>query len=141
MSTRLPPSLSQFEEAIGHWRGRRGGDGQPLVDRLQDEAAVEAPSEGAEVAREMFGRDGAMGGQEAVLDVGEHGVRPAEGGVTRGGATGAGDVALVGDARLVSYATKPLPAVADDSGSGRDTGAQPLGFGGLEPPDNLQAGV
>jgi hypothetical protein len=49
--------------------------------------------------------------------------RPAEGGVTRGGATGAGDVALVGDARLVSYATKPLPAVADDSGSGREAGA------------------
>ena len=65
----------------------------------------------------------AVGGQEAVLDVGEHGVRPAEGGVTRGGATGAGDVALVGNTRLVSYATKPLPAVADDSGSGLDGGA------------------
>src|SRR3954453_9130137 len=73
-ASRLPSSLSQFEEAIGHWRGRRGGDGQSLVDCLQNEAAVEAPSEGAEVAREMFGRDGAVGGQEAVFDVGEHGI-------------------------------------------------------------------
>src|SRR6476661_9323232 len=65
--SRLPSSLSQFEEAIGHGRGRRGGDGQPLVDCFQDEAAVEAPGEGAEVARQMFGRDGAVRGQEAVL--------------------------------------------------------------------------
>ena len=126
---------------MGHGRGRRCGDSQSLVDCFQDEAAVEAPGEGAEVARQVFGRDGAMGGQEAVFDVGEHGVRPAEGGVTRGGATGASDVALVDDTRLVSNATKPLPAVADHSGSGFDAGAQPLGFGGLEPPDNLQAGV
>jgi len=111
------------------------------VDCFQDEAAVEAPGEGAEVARQVFGRDGAMGGQEAVFDVGEHGVRPAEGGVTRGGATGASDVALVDDTRLVSNATKPLPAVADHSGSGLDAGAQPLGFGGPEPADNLQPGV
>src|SRR4051794_41230007 len=106
---------------MGHWRGRGGGDGQSLVDCFQDKAAVEAPGEGAEVAREMFGRDGAMRGQEAVFDVGEHGVRPAEGGVTRGGVTGARDVALVDDAGLVGNATKPLPAVADDSGSGLDT--------------------
>ena len=75
------------------------------------------------VARQMFGRDGAMRGQEAVFDVGEHGVCPAKGGMSGGGATGAGDVALVDDARLVGNATKPLPAVADDSGSGRDAGA------------------
>ncbi len=73
----------------------------------------------------MFGPDSAMRGQEAVFDVGEHGVRPAEGGVTRGGATGARDVALVDNARLVGYATKPLPAVADDSGSGLDTELSP----------------
>src|SRR4051794_725756 len=123
MASRLPSSLSQFEEAIGHWRGRRGGDGQSLVDCLQDDAAIEAPGEGAEVARQMFGRDGAVGSQEAVFDVGEHGIGPAEGGMSGGGATGAGDVALVGDAGLVGYATKPLPAVADDSGSGLDAGA------------------
>src|SRR5689334_17193632 len=65
--SRLPSSLSQFEQAIGHWRGRRSGDGQSLVDCFQNEAAVETPGEGAEVAREMFGRDGAVRGQEAVL--------------------------------------------------------------------------
>src|SRR3954453_11056003 len=95
--SRLPSSLSQFEEAIGHWRGRGGGDGQLLVDCFQDEAAVEAPSEGTEIARQMFGRDGAVRGQEAVFDIGEHGVYPAEGGVSGGGAIGAGNVALVAE--------------------------------------------
>jgi hypothetical protein len=71
----------------------------------------------------MFGPDGAVRGQEAVFDVGEHGVCPAEGGVSGGGATGAGDVAFVDDTRLPRNATKPLPAVADDGGSGLDAGA------------------
>src|SRR5215210_383319 len=121
--SRLPSSLSQFEQAIGHWRGRGGGDGQSLVDGFQNEAAVEAPGEGAEVAREMFGRDGAVGGQEAVFDIGEHGICPAEGGVSGGGAVGARDMALVDETRLPRNALKPVPAVADDCGSGLDTGA------------------
>src|SRR3954470_5580152 len=121
--SRLPSSLSQFEEAIGHGRGRRGGDGEALVDGFQDEAAVEAPGEGAGVAGQMFGRDGAVRGQEAVFDVGEHGICPAKGGMSGGGATGAGDVALVDDAGLVGNATKPLATIANDSGSGLDTGA------------------
>ena len=50
---------------------------------FQNKAAVEAPGEGAEVARQMFGRDGAVGGQEAVFDIGEHGICPAEGGVLK----------------------------------------------------------
>src|SRR5215212_611102 len=123
MSSRLPSSLSQFEQAIGHGWGRRGSDGQSLVDCFQDEAAVEAPGEGAEVARQMFGRDSAVRGQEAVFDVGEHGICPAEGGVSGGGAIGAGDVALVDNTRLPRKATKPLPAIADDGGSGFDAGA------------------
>ena len=71
----------------------------------------------------MFGPDGAVRGHEAVFDVGEHGVCPAEGGVSGGGAIGAGDVALVDETRLSRNALKPLPAVADDGGSGLDTGA------------------
>jgi hypothetical protein len=71
----------------------------------------------------MFSRDGAVGGQEAVFDIGEHGIGPTEGGVSGGGATGAGDVAFVSDTRLPRNATKPLSAVADDRGSGLDTGA------------------
>ena len=71
----------------------------------------------------MFGRDGAVRGQEAVFDVGKHGIRPAEGRVSGGGAIGAGDVALVDDTWLPRKATKPLPAVADDGGSGFDAGA------------------
>src|SRR3954466_15738022 len=111
------------------------------MDCFQDEASVEAPSEGTEIARQMFGRDGAVRGQEAVFDVGEHGICPAEGGVSGGGAIGAGNVALVAETRLPRNALKPLPAVADDGGSGLDSGAYPLGFSGLEPPDDLQAGV
>ena len=57
------------------------------------------------------------------FDIGEHGICPAEGGVACGGAIGAGDVALVDDAGLPRNATKPLPAVADDGGSGLDAGA------------------
>ncbi len=71
----------------------------------------------------MFGRDGTVCGQEAVFDVGEHGICPAEGGVLGGGAVGAGDVALVDETRLPRNALKPVPAVADDRGSGLDTGA------------------
>src|SRR4051795_7893857 len=108
---------------MGHWRGRGGGDGQSLMNGFEDKAAVEAPGEGTEVAREMFGRDGAMRGQEAVFDVGEHGICPAESGVSGGGAIGAGDMALVDETRLPRNALKPLPTVADDGGSGLDTGA------------------
>ena len=43
---------------------------------FKDEAAVEAPSEGAEVARDTFRADHTVGGQEAVLDVSEHPCSP-----------------------------------------------------------------
>src|SRR5271169_6454716 len=104
-------------------------------------AAVEAPSEGAEVTWQMFGADRAVRGQEAVLDVGEHGVCPAEGRVARRPAIGAGDVALMDDARRFGDAAKPLTAVADDGGSGLDGGAQALGFAGSEAAHHLQASV
>src|SRR5215813_4153282 len=68
----------------------------------------------------MFGADHAMRGQKAVLDIGQHRVRPAEGRVARSPAIGAGDVALMDDTRLFGDAAKPLAAVADDSGAGLD---------------------
>jgi hypothetical protein len=71
----------------------------------------------------MFGADHTVRGHEAVLDVGEHRVRPAEGRVASSGATGAGNVALVDDPRLLGDSAKPLAAVADDGGSGHDAGA------------------
>jgi hypothetical protein len=110
--SRLPSSLSQFEEAVGHRRCRRCGDGEALVDCFQDKAAVEAPGECSEVARQMFGVDHTVRGQEAVLDVRQHRVRPAEGRVARCSAIGAGDVSLMGDARLLGNAAKPLAAIA-----------------------------
>jgi hypothetical protein len=53
----------------------------------------------------MFGLDGTVRGQEAVLDVGQHCVRPAEGRVARCGAIGAGDVSLMENVRLPSLTT------------------------------------
>ena len=109
------------------------------MDSFQDKAAVEAPGECAEVARQMFGVDHAVRGQEAVLDVRQHRVRPAEGRMTRCGAIGAGDMSFMENARLLGNAAKPLAAIADDGGSGRDTRTQPLGFAGLEPAHDLEA--
>src|SRR5258708_29350081 len=111
------------------------------MDCFEDEASVEAAGEGAEVARQVFGADRSVRGQQVVFDIGKYGVCPAESGMARGCATGAGDVALVGDARLFGDAAKPLAAVADDGGPGLDTGAQPPGFTGLEAAHDLQAGV
>ena len=91
------------------------------MDGFQDKTAVEAPGECAEVAWQMFGVDHTMRGQEAVLDVGQHCVRPAEGRVARCGAIGAGDMSLMVDAGLFGDASKPLAAIADDSGSGLNT--------------------
>ena len=71
------------------------------MDRFQDETAVEAPCEGAEIARQMLGTDYAVCRQQTVFDVGEHGVRPAERGVSRGGTTGAGDVSFVNETWLL----------------------------------------
>ena len=64
-----------------------------------------------------------MRGQEAILDVGQHGVSPAEGGMAGGSPIGAGDVALMDEPGLRGNASKPLAAVADDGGSGLDAGA------------------
>jgi len=61
--------------------------------------------------------------------------------VARCGAIGAGDMSLMENAWLLGNAAKPLAAIADDSGSGRDTRAQPFGFAGLEPAHDLEAGV
>ena len=93
------------------------------MDCFEDKASVETPCEGAEVARQMFGGDHSVGGEQAVLDIGEHGVRPAEGRVACSSAIGASDVAFMDDTGLLGNAAKPLAAVADDSRSGRDAGA------------------
>ena len=89
----------------------------------------------------MLGADHTVSGHEAVLDIGEHCVRPAEGWVTGSGATGAGDVTLVDDTRLLGDAAKPLAAVADDSGPGRDFGAEAFSFTRAEPAHDLETGV
>src|SRR5271170_3424148 len=57
----------------------------------------------------MFGADHAMGGHEAVFDIGQHRIRPAEGRVARRPAIRAGDVALMDDARLFGDAGNHWP--------------------------------
>jgi hypothetical protein len=61
--------------------------------------------------------------------------------VARRLAIGAGDVALMDDARLFGDAAKPLAAIADDGGSGLDSGAQAPGFTGSEATHHLQTSV
>ena len=102
--------------ALAHHAFRRKGD---LVQARRDVLS----SEGAEVARQMFGGDHSVAGEQAVLDIGEHGVRPAEGRVACSSAIGAGDVAFMDDTSLLGNAAKPLAAVADDSRSDHDAGA------------------
>lgn len=111
------------------------------MDGFEDIAAVETPSEGTEVARQVFSVDRAVRSKEAVLDVGEHGVRPAEGRMARGWAIAAGDMALVDDPRLLTDTAKPLAAIADDRRAGLDVGAQSFGFAGLEAAHDLQTRI
>jgi hypothetical protein len=82
-------------------------DGEALADCFEDKASVETPSEGVEVVRQMFGGDHSVGGEQAVLDIGEHGVRPAEGRVASS-AIGSGDVAFMDDTALLGNAAKSL---------------------------------
>jgi hypothetical protein len=63
----------------------------------------------------MLGADHPVGGEQTILDIGEHGIGPAERRMAGRGAIGAGDVALMDEARLLGNAAKPLAAVADDS--------------------------
>src|SRR5258708_34998939 len=71
-TSRLPSSLSQFEETVGHRRCRRRSGCKALVDRFQDKTAGEEPREYAAVARQMFRGDHTLGGQEAGLDICHH---------------------------------------------------------------------
>ena len=76
---------------------------------LRTKPSVETPCEGAEVALEMFGGEHSVGGEQAVLDIGEHGVRPAEGRVACSSAIGASDVdVFMDDTRLLGNAAKPF---------------------------------
>ena len=86
----------------------------------------------------MLGVDRSVCGEEAILNVGEHGVRPTKGRMTRGGAIASGDMALMDDPRLFANTAKPLATLADDPRTGLDIGAQPLGFAGLKAAHDLQ---
>src|SRR5512144_3256485 len=71
-------NLSQFYEPVGHRRGPGCDHRKPSQQVGQVEAAVEAPAELGEVARQMLVANGMVGSVDGVLDVAEHGVDPLE---------------------------------------------------------------
>src|SRR6185436_6308882 len=92
--------LRQLYEAIRQGRGARCNRCQPRQQVGEIEAAVKAPTEFGEVARQMLVTDGMVGPVDGVFDVTEHGVDPFEG-ATAAQATGsAHDTGFVATARL-----------------------------------------
>src|SRR5512132_2537723 len=73
-------SLSQCEEAVGHWRGADGGATETGHHGGEIVAPIEAVREFGQVARDVFLADGPVGGGDGGLDVAERRVDPLEGG-------------------------------------------------------------
>ena len=83
-------SLSQFEEAVWHWRGSDGGPAEAWHHGGEIVAPVEAVLELGQVAGDVLLADGPVGGGDGGLDVAEGGVDPLEGGCQHGLAAGSG---------------------------------------------------
>jgi hypothetical protein len=77
-------NLSQFEQAIWHWRGSNAGPSQAGDGGGKIVAPVEAAFKLGEVSRRVFRADRAVGSGDGRLDVAESGVDPVEGGRFRG---------------------------------------------------------
>ena len=60
-------SLSQFEEAVGHWRGADGGPTETRRHGGEIVASIEAVGEFGQVAGDVLLAGGPLGGGEAVL--------------------------------------------------------------------------
>ena len=73
-------SLSQFEEAVGHWRGADGGPAETRRHGGEIVASIEAVGEFGQVAGDVLLADGPLGGGDGGLDVAERGIDPLEGG-------------------------------------------------------------
>ena len=76
-------NLSQFQEAVWHWRGSDGGPAEAGDHGGEIVSAVEAVFELGEVARHMLLADGAVGAGDGGLDVAQGGIDPLEGGSSR----------------------------------------------------------
>src|SRR5512134_3786932 len=105
-------NLSQFEEAVGHWRGSDGGPAEAGHHGGEIVAPVEAVFELDQVAGDVFLADCPVGGGDGGLDVAERGVDPPAGG-RQDLAAGSGVDRLMGTAGI-SDAAEAGQAVTDD---------------------------
>src|SRR5690242_1776192 len=80
--------LSEFEEAVWHWRGSDCDIAEAWHHGGEIVSAVEAVLEFGEGARYMLVADGAVSASDGALDVAEGGVDPLEGRVQGGLADG-----------------------------------------------------
>ena len=113
----LRMSLSQFEEAVGHWRGADGGPAETRRHGGEIVASIEAVGEFGQVAGNVLLADGPLGGGDGGLDVAERGVDPLEGGWPHRRAAGAGADRLMCASRIGDTA-EASEAIADDSAGG-----------------------
>src|SRR5512147_1230604 len=88
-------NLSQFEEAVWHWRSSDGGPAEAGHHGRELVAAVEAVFELRQVAGDVLLADGPVGGGDGALDVAERSVDPLEGGCQHCLAAGSGRRASV----------------------------------------------
>src|SRR5512144_2535225 len=109
--------LSQFEEAVWHWRGSDGGPAEAWHHGGEIVAPIEAVLELGQVARDVLLADRPVGGGNGGLDVAERGVDPLEGGCEHRLAAGSGVDRLM-RAAGVGHAAEAADAVADDRAGG-----------------------
>src|SRR5512144_2566115 len=110
-------SLSQFEEAVGHWRGSDGGPAEAGHHGGEIVAPIEAVRELGQVAGYVLLADGPVGGGDGGLDVAERGIDPFEGGCQHRLAAGSGADRLMRASRIRD-AAEASEAIADDGAGG-----------------------
>src|SRR5512134_1890596 len=110
-------SLSQFEEAVGHWRSSDGGPAEAGHHGGEIVAPIEAVREFGQVAGDVLLADGPVGGGDGGLDVAERGIDPLEGGCQHRLAAGSGADRLM-RASGIRDTAEAAEAVADDGAGG-----------------------
>src|SRR5512144_1317527 len=90
--------VSQFEEAVLHWRGSVGGLAAARHYGREIVVPIEAVRELGQVARAVLVADRPIGTDDRRLDVAERGVDPLEGGRQHCLAAGSGVDRLMGTA-------------------------------------------
>src|SRR5512132_32599 len=118
-------SLSQCEEAVGHWRGADGGATETGHHGGEIVAPIEAVRESGQVARDVFLADGPVGGGDGGLDVAECRVYPLEGGCQYRLAAGPGADRLMRTSRIRDTA-EASEAIADDGAGGIEAAPRQL---------------